>query len=149
MAAHACLKNEFTEDEKCHNLMRWLICGSFQNWGTVCARLAVLALLRIFARVSLKVCCLVILVITGNSLEAHFGPEFVMYTTALTVPASTRHTVSVLSGCRHLDFQTELWIGWASRSLHLAGSSRFLLAPVVVGAPLIVVAPYSRHLFLH
>ena len=24
-AAHACLKNEFTEDEKCHNLMRWLI----------------------------------------------------------------------------------------------------------------------------
>ena len=24
MAAHACLKNEFTEDEKCHNLMRWL-----------------------------------------------------------------------------------------------------------------------------
>ena len=25
MAAHACLKNEFTEDEKCHNLMRWLI----------------------------------------------------------------------------------------------------------------------------
>ena len=25
MASHACLKNEFTEDEKCHNLMRWLI----------------------------------------------------------------------------------------------------------------------------
>ena len=25
MAAHACLKNEFTEDEKCHNLMSWLI----------------------------------------------------------------------------------------------------------------------------
>ena len=25
MAAHACLKNEFTEDEKCQNLMRWLI----------------------------------------------------------------------------------------------------------------------------
>ena len=25
MAAHACLKNEFTEDEKYHNLMRWLI----------------------------------------------------------------------------------------------------------------------------
>ena len=24
MAAHARLKNEFTEDEKCHNLMRWL-----------------------------------------------------------------------------------------------------------------------------
>ena len=24
MAAHACLKNEFTEDEKYHNLMRWL-----------------------------------------------------------------------------------------------------------------------------
>ena len=23
--AHACLKNEFTEDEKCHNFMRWLI----------------------------------------------------------------------------------------------------------------------------
>ena len=25
MAAHARLKNEFTEDEKCHNLMIWLI----------------------------------------------------------------------------------------------------------------------------
>ena len=24
MAAHARLKNEFMEDEKCHNLMRWL-----------------------------------------------------------------------------------------------------------------------------
>ena len=24
MAVHARLKNEFTEDEKCHNLMRWL-----------------------------------------------------------------------------------------------------------------------------
>ena len=24
MAVHACLKNEFTEDEKYHNLMRWL-----------------------------------------------------------------------------------------------------------------------------
>ena len=24
MAAHACLKNEFTEDEKYHNLMSWL-----------------------------------------------------------------------------------------------------------------------------
>ena len=25
MAAYARLKNEFTEDEKCHNLMTWLI----------------------------------------------------------------------------------------------------------------------------
>ena len=25
MAVHACLKNEFTEDEKYHNLMSWLI----------------------------------------------------------------------------------------------------------------------------
>ena len=25
MAGHAFLKNEFTEDEKCHNLMTWLI----------------------------------------------------------------------------------------------------------------------------
>ena len=25
MAAHACLKNKVTEDEKCHNLLRWLI----------------------------------------------------------------------------------------------------------------------------
>ena len=25
MAAHVCLKNEFTEDEKCHNLMNWLV----------------------------------------------------------------------------------------------------------------------------
>ena len=28
MAAHAHLKNEFTEDEKCHNLMSWLSCLS-------------------------------------------------------------------------------------------------------------------------
>ena len=27
MAAHAHLKNEITEDEKCHNLMRWLRCS--------------------------------------------------------------------------------------------------------------------------
>ena len=27
MAGHACLKNELTEDEKCHNLMTWLING--------------------------------------------------------------------------------------------------------------------------
>ena len=27
MAAHARLKNEFTEEEKCHNLMRWLNCS--------------------------------------------------------------------------------------------------------------------------
>ena len=26
MAVHARLKNEFTEDEKCHNLMSWLKC---------------------------------------------------------------------------------------------------------------------------
>ena len=25
MAAHVRLKNEFTEDEKCHHLMRWLV----------------------------------------------------------------------------------------------------------------------------
>ena len=25
MAAHVCLKNELMEDEKCHNLMSWLI----------------------------------------------------------------------------------------------------------------------------
>ena len=29
IAAHARLKNEFTEDEKCHNLMKWLISCSF------------------------------------------------------------------------------------------------------------------------
>ena len=28
MAAHAHLKNDFTEDEKCHNLMSWLVCCS-------------------------------------------------------------------------------------------------------------------------
>ena len=28
MAAHARLKNEFTEDEKCHNLMSWFKCLS-------------------------------------------------------------------------------------------------------------------------
>ena len=26
IAAHACLKNEFMEDKKCHNLMTWLKC---------------------------------------------------------------------------------------------------------------------------
>ena len=36
MAANACLKNEFTEDEKCHNLMSWLnyvdvVCFHFQT----------------------------------------------------------------------------------------------------------------------
>ena len=31
MAAHARLKNEFTEDEKCHNLMSWLNKTSFQG----------------------------------------------------------------------------------------------------------------------
>ena len=30
MAAHAPLKNEFTEDEKYHNLMRWLIDSLFE-----------------------------------------------------------------------------------------------------------------------
>ena len=29
MAAHARLKNEFTEDEKCHNVMSWLILCDF------------------------------------------------------------------------------------------------------------------------
>ena len=31
MAAHAYLKNEFTEDKKCHNLMRWLISFPFSS----------------------------------------------------------------------------------------------------------------------
>ena len=31
MAAHACLKNEFMEDEKCHNLMSWLKCNGWKN----------------------------------------------------------------------------------------------------------------------
>ena len=31
MAAHACMKNEFTEDEKYHNLMRWLILYPLQR----------------------------------------------------------------------------------------------------------------------
>ena len=34
MAAHAYLKNEFTEDKKCQNLMSWLICfceGAFNS----------------------------------------------------------------------------------------------------------------------
>ena len=32
MAAHAHLKNEFTEDEKYHNLMIWLILKCFHNF---------------------------------------------------------------------------------------------------------------------
>ena len=35
MAAHARLKNEFTEDEKYHNVMRWLIL-SFQSLSFCC-----------------------------------------------------------------------------------------------------------------
>ena len=31
MAAHARLKNEFTDDEKYHNLMRWLKCCLFSQ----------------------------------------------------------------------------------------------------------------------
>ena len=31
MAAHARLKNEFTEDEKCHNLKSWLDLGLLQQ----------------------------------------------------------------------------------------------------------------------
>ena len=31
MAAHARLKNEFTEDEKYHDLMKWLISVSLQS----------------------------------------------------------------------------------------------------------------------
>ena len=38
MAAHARLKNEFTEGEKCHNLVSWLSCSfhtnSIQIWAT-------------------------------------------------------------------------------------------------------------------
>ena len=32
MAAYAHLKNEFMEDEKCHNLMRWLSLYTFVMW---------------------------------------------------------------------------------------------------------------------
>ena len=35
MAAHAHLKNEFKEDEKCHNLMRWLNLFSDYHKSTV------------------------------------------------------------------------------------------------------------------
>ena len=39
MAAHARLKNEFTEDEKYHNLMTWLICCSTNAGpGSMCCR---------------------------------------------------------------------------------------------------------------
>ena len=31
MSAHACLKNELTEDEKYHNLLRWLINAYFRH----------------------------------------------------------------------------------------------------------------------
>ena len=41
MAAHVCLKNEFMEDKKCHNLMRWLIyvCCRPYTWPTICLML--------------------------------------------------------------------------------------------------------------
>ena len=35
MAAHVRLKNEFTEDEKCHNLMSWLVWSRLQLCGAV------------------------------------------------------------------------------------------------------------------
>ena len=31
MAVHECLKNEFTEDETCHNLMTWLKYRQLEN----------------------------------------------------------------------------------------------------------------------
>ena len=31
VAGHAGLKNEFTEDEKCHNLITWLLCN--RKWN--------------------------------------------------------------------------------------------------------------------
>ena len=33
MAAHACLQNEFMEDEKCHNLMSWLKCKGLKAYS--------------------------------------------------------------------------------------------------------------------
>ena len=36
MAAHARLKNEFTEDEKCHNLMNWLIWLNNEDVPVLC-----------------------------------------------------------------------------------------------------------------
>ena len=33
MAGHACLKNEFTEDEKYHNLMSWLTIDYSSLWS--------------------------------------------------------------------------------------------------------------------
>ena len=39
MAAHARLKNEITEDKKCHNLMRWLVWtgtnNTYKKWASV------------------------------------------------------------------------------------------------------------------
>ena len=34
MAVHTCLKNEFTEDEKYQNLMRWLICSYVYSFNS-------------------------------------------------------------------------------------------------------------------
>ena len=36
MAAYARLKYEFTEDEKCHNLMTWLICAVCSSTSIWC-----------------------------------------------------------------------------------------------------------------
>ena len=41
MAAHARLKNKFTEDEKYHNLMRWLIVFHFAKAKAFCNELNV------------------------------------------------------------------------------------------------------------
>ena len=59
MAAHARLKNEFTEDEKYHNLMRWLNCifTSFQ-----CKRLT-----------EVGEECFIVTVNINNGWVGHFG----------------------------------------------------------------------------
>ena len=44
MAVHAHLKNAFTEDEKCHNLMRWLIYTCCAEVDLVCLTLLPLTL---------------------------------------------------------------------------------------------------------
>ena len=49
MAAHVCSKNEFTEDEKCHYLMRWLIIVYDAQMGNLCGNILLSFHICVFA----------------------------------------------------------------------------------------------------
>ena len=77
-AAHVRLKNEFMEDEKCHNLMSWLIYGVMEKREirfclTVDLHVHVRVLLHIFfARLNVHCICCYTLCLSCLSKFEHF-----------------------------------------------------------------------------